>query len=88
MRMIWVGVFAFSVSAVSFCKLSFGEWQNSLVFFAVVSYLVGVAVQLSVIDKDAYQSQVEKEVNEAIVLETLATQVGEFVAELLNDSNL
>ena len=48
MKMIWLGIFAYSVSAVCFFKLAFGEWQNSLWVVAVVSYLVGLASQLMV----------------------------------------
>ena len=44
MRMIWVGVFAFSV--VSIVQLAVGEWKTSLALFGVVLYLIGIAMQL------------------------------------------
>ena len=44
MRMIWVGVFAYS--AVSIVQLAVGEWQHSLAFFGIALYLFGIAMNL------------------------------------------
>ena len=45
MRMIWVGVFAFSGMVV--VALVRGEWLDSLAFLSIVSYLLGVKMIVS-----------------------------------------
>ena len=44
MRMLWAGVFSFSV--VSIVQLAVGEWKTSLALFGVVLYLFAIAMKL------------------------------------------
>ena len=44
MKMIWLGIFAYS--AVGIALLSCWEWQNSLAFFGLALYLFGIAMLL------------------------------------------